>query len=664
MGELNENQLVLLDNLIYLNDVVNRENKNLNTILRDLLYRNGLKLSEKEKNGEIHYPGGMDRDVWITILKAIEKDPQLMNLTVKHGQVGVVYDKQGNVVMGENGKPLEVGARMATFVDSENNATVVFRGTSGDFEWHDNGTGGYLSDTQMQQHALEYVENLPYNNITVTGHSKGGNKAQYVGILSDKVDRVVSLDGQGFSQEFVEKYKDLIEANRHKITSISAENDFVNCLFIPVAGTIYYIDTEHQTSFVRNHSPGIVLDDNGNLRGEKDGQLPDDVQPGAIPRFINDFTIYLNANMKEPERSYVIDELMATLMMEGNQGFELEEGDQANELIKIKKIIEALAPSISGYFIENAGDGGKDLGGLLLASIGARAMPEEFMDDYLRYVKINAENVSFLVQLQQEIGGILSPIVHKKLSDYLADLAANVRDKAQEIGSAIAEFARKIQNGWNALVSGIQSSMEALKNAGIAAAQAASQFKDKVIQAVSDFCSWASDGIRRASGAAKNVLETAVDKVTNWSKKMKEEVTSTIGDLKNGVKRAFKLTQQGFKSLTGTVARKIHHISGGLLMVNLDRLSHLKMKLKRAEEDMLSIANRIVSDAERITSEVSRIYGEPSVQSQIRRLQKSIAEVRSQSRKVSSEIEQITRSLEKAKDKYRSIEQLWKTRLA
>lgn len=37
-----------------------------------------------------------------------------------------------------------------------------------------------------------------YDSITVTGHSKGGNKAQYVTVLSDKVDRCISMDGQGF----------------------------------------------------------------------------------------------------------------------------------------------------------------------------------------------------------------------------------------------------------------------------------------------------------------------------------------------------------------------------------------------------------------------------------------------------------------------------------
>lgn len=120
----------------------------------------------------------------------------------------------------------------------------MFRGTSGDIEWHDNGQRGYLSDTDQQKAALKYIESLPYNNITVTGHSKGGNKAQYVTILSDKVVRCLSLDGSGFSKEFIEKYKDRINERADKITSISAEYDCVNILFNSIAGITIHIDTE------------------------------------------------------------------------------------------------------------------------------------------------------------------------------------------------------------------------------------------------------------------------------------------------------------------------------------------------------------------------------------------------------------------------------------
>ncbi len=60
-------------------------------------------------------------------------------------------------------------------------------------------------------------------------------------ILSDKVDRCVSFDGQGFSNEFCEKYKEEIEKNSYKITSISAYTDPVNALLNPIAKNIKYI---------------------------------------------------------------------------------------------------------------------------------------------------------------------------------------------------------------------------------------------------------------------------------------------------------------------------------------------------------------------------------------------------------------------------------------
>lgn len=170
MAELSESQLILLDNLIYLKGVANSRDKTVGEIVDDLLNNNKLSLSKDPRTGK--YPGSMSRDEWIGILKNIERDPQLKGLTVLHGDPGFVYDENGKIVQHKQ-TPLEVGARMATFVDLETDeAVVVFRGTSGDAEWHDNGTGGYLTDTEMQQRALAYIEQLPYNNITVTGHSK------------------------------------------------------------------------------------------------------------------------------------------------------------------------------------------------------------------------------------------------------------------------------------------------------------------------------------------------------------------------------------------------------------------------------------------------------------------------------------------------------------
>ena len=62
-------------------------------------------------------------------------------------------------------------------------------------------------DLKTDEDKAVYIKNLPKeygNNITVTGHFKGGNKAQYVTIVTDRIGRCVSFDGQGFSKEFLE----------------------------------------------------------------------------------------------------------------------------------------------------------------------------------------------------------------------------------------------------------------------------------------------------------------------------------------------------------------------------------------------------------------------------------------------------------------------------
>lgn len=140
------------------------------------------------------------------------------------------------------------------FRDREGNAYVVFRGT-GAGEWPDNFDGAYMSDTIQQQRALDYINSIDANNITVVGHSKGGNKAKYVALLSDKVTRCVSFDGQGFSRLFMDKYEDLIEKNKYKITCYALDYDFVNILLYDIYNKKYYVRGNGIDNFAENHSP-------------------------------------------------------------------------------------------------------------------------------------------------------------------------------------------------------------------------------------------------------------------------------------------------------------------------------------------------------------------------------------------------------------------------
>ncbi|MGX8728909.1 MAG: Mbeg1-like protein, partial [Lachnospiraceae bacterium] len=118
----------------------------------------------------------------------------------------------------------------------EGNAFVTFRGTTGGHEWYDDVDGLHGADTVCQEESLNYIESLPFDKITVAGHSKGGNKAQYVAVVSDKVERCVSMDGQGFSREFIDKYAERIRTRAGRIRNYSLANDYVHILLYPVPG--------------------------------------------------------------------------------------------------------------------------------------------------------------------------------------------------------------------------------------------------------------------------------------------------------------------------------------------------------------------------------------------------------------------------------------------
>lgn len=580
MAELSENQLILLDNLIYLNDVANKNNRTVGDIVDSLLHGGGLDKSKTIKDGKEAYPGQMSRGEWETILKAIEKDKDLTSLKLKHGVVGTTYDTKGNPVRGSDGRILETGNRSATFVDPQGNATVVFRGTSGDYEWHDNGTGGYLSDTDMQKAALDYINSLPYNNITVTGHSKGGNKTQYVAILSDKVDRAVSLDGQGFSKEFLEKYKDEIAANRHKITSISAEADYVNVLLNPIAESdkIFYIDTEEQRDFLNNHKPNIVLDENGQLRGP--------AERGAISTLINDLTIYLNANMKEPDRSYAVDGLLA-LLESGEEGFPKESAEHTKE--SIKKVL----PYVGNYLIENAADGAKDFMGLVITSFAAQVFPQYYMDDFMKYAAINAQNFSYLHDLAAEIGGILKNIIVDKLTEFLSNIAVKISTTARQISAAISGFVDKIKDGWDRLVTGIKEMGEKVKNTVIGAGEAIMQFKDKVVQSVTSFCNSLVEGTKHAINAVRDAWNSAVDKVSTFIGDTRDKLAKKWDEFKSGVKSAITATKEGVSRFIDASVRKVRET--GEFLVN-----KIKDGVEKGKEIAARIAASFTAFAERV----------------------------------------------------------------
>lgn len=148
--------------------------------------------------------------------------------------------------------------------DSVGNIYIVYRGT-GDGKWLDNGEGMFEESTPIQQEALKFYNKVITNTVVdnpnfkgrvlVTGHSKGGNLAQYVTMTSEHgnlIDSCYSIDGQGFSADAMEKlfpqtvdYSDRIE----KLYSINGQNDYVDPLGIMLI-------PESRTFFVKNTGYG------------------------------------------------------------------------------------------------------------------------------------------------------------------------------------------------------------------------------------------------------------------------------------------------------------------------------------------------------------------------------------------------------------------------
>jgi hypothetical protein len=249
-------QLERLCALVYLDGLLKYGGLALNGIVTQIM--------ENDFNDDSANPAEMGTKQWMDVLRSVNDDPMLNSLTI----IKTVNDVSG--------------FRAVAFRDGEGEVYAVFRGTSGDLEWLDNAQGMTQADTAQQQMALGFVSGLAQSRpVTVAGHSKGGNKAQYTAIAAPDglIGRCVSVDGQGFSQEFINKYRANIDKRRDMITLMAERRDFVNCL-----GLYIYDDTEYYTGYRDGALPFFHCPDS--LR-KADGEPGDPAHTAAISAAIN-----------------------------------------------------------------------------------------------------------------------------------------------------------------------------------------------------------------------------------------------------------------------------------------------------------------------------------------------------------------------------------------
>lgn len=208
---------MVLDTYMYMNYQDARAGENLEQILMDL------------KNHPDYGGGGIHSGEY-SILSRAAQNPEIGELVINCQSSDMGYDS---------------GTTACTFSTPEKDTIyVVYRGT-GDGEWPDNGIGMTEAATVQQRQALayfdeaiDYLDVQPNQRLVVTGHSKGGNKAQYVAMATENnalLDVCYSVDGQGFSEAAIDgwkaEYGQTEYGNRiDKLYGINGENDYVSVL--------------------------------------------------------------------------------------------------------------------------------------------------------------------------------------------------------------------------------------------------------------------------------------------------------------------------------------------------------------------------------------------------------------------------------------------------
>ena len=417
---LTTEQVLLLENLTYLLD--NGGLRSLETIVENYAADGKEDVSVGDIVAKIaenlvddaDYGSHITGKDWENILQAIEKDPVL-----KEMKVVAVY---GDPAKAENEtstpsepKADKEGAISAVFVNEKSGeAVVAFRGTVG-YEWKDNFLGGTKTaaadgvSTEYQEKALAWyrslnLEEAGYETITVTGHSKGGNKAKYITIMDESVDRCISFDGQGFSDEFVAEYEEEIGKRAYKITNHNVEYDFVNLLLNDIGKTKYYRGYDYgEGKLAEAHCPNtfFTYDEEGKPHMHPVADRAEEMK--VLDEFLNGYLRTLSPEEKAKKISFIAE--IADMVM-----YEDAETKTAEELINKYGVlfVAEFVLSLLGYL---------------------RMHPE--MIEAVTSVLVEFEVLDKTVMIVEEILFIIGPQMCKPIKEvqkYFDEFASNVSE--------------------------------------------------------------------------------------------------------------------------------------------------------------------------------------------------------------------------------------------
>lgn len=443
---LTTEELLLLENLVYMDGgkpfkTVNESIDEYKTVGQWIS-----KIDIDEINDNQTYTSYTTGTDWKNIIEAVKNDETLMNMTI---DTAYVDDK-------ENGG----GGRSAVFVNPDTGeAVVAFRGTA-KHEWCDNFVGGGPTgtadgvSTPQQENALtwyqDWYDNGGYKNetITVIGHSKGGNKAKYITVMDNTVDRCVSFDGQGFSDEFMNKMNDKIAVNEDKITNYNVRNDYVNILLNDIGTKIYCQGYDYgEGGLLEAHCPNTFFKFN------EDGTVEINIASHGQSSKMKEIDVFFNSflrSLSEEEKIQTLEIIgrMAELFLgEGCKEWEryskvIEEGDNGERL---KELCDYLSAYLKGEVSKNGED---------MAAFSSSAGNVDFsicpgrikscIDELMDASKKIEDMERRLNEIAGELSGAMLP-VKKQLEAVINEVEERKRE-CRELGVALKNIVRVYEN--------------------------------------------------------------------------------------------------------------------------------------------------------------------------------------------------------------------------
>lgn len=365
---LTDEEIMMIEQLVYMKEgddtPINSEDtgKSIGTLIQGYT---DTKLAEMDNSGT------SDAD-YAAIIRYMKENGKIHRLVLG----GTMTDGDGTVL-----------AYCFVFPDNANDALVAFRGTTRK-EWSDDLEELTSVDTPRQIDAKRYINSLPYKNITVTGHSKGGNKAMYVTVLCDRVTRCISMDGQGFSLEFLKYYAPEISKRAGIIKNYSVKTDFVHVLLLqlPASQQIYCegYRTDRPANAAAHHAGYSFFDikDGRPVRSGNGGHTlirtkdehGNDITEDPSVVMLHDLTVYL-MNVAPSEDKEKVVGLIATaadMVMAKGCGKEEMIGYFADNLDGLSVLLAYLVK-----FMDTYGLSSKDIDALL-EMLGLRSLDEIF----------------------------------------------------------------------------------------------------------------------------------------------------------------------------------------------------------------------------------------------------------------------------------------------